>query len=430
MRYSDEKNMVGLPLVSIVIPVYNAAAFLGECIDSLISQNYNNLEIICINDGSTDASAQILEYYKSKDARIICVHQENAGQSIARNKGISIATGDYICFLDSDDFLIPNAVLQCIETFQKHRVDIVLFNMEMFLPSGQHFKCFAGELYNHHESIFSSKESEICINFTNAAAGMYKRKDLIENHVLFPAGMIYEDWVFMVRLMTAKDFSIFWLDSSLYWYRRDFAQTTTSNISNKCLDLFKAYHMANKQLRLDTNRQHQLFINDEKIVNEAIGFLITRLRTGVDRSILRSFVQEFMNVLNAFPEVYMQNLNSFLAVERAEIARFLYQNLEQNDIDALIKQLQTRLQRQYCKEKIRNVKNKLCRVVSIIYSRLKKVLNYVSPTYRVSSDSREKINYLLCQNDQLNNQIQQLKESVLMFAKSDFNAEKDSDEAE
>ena len=94
-------------LVSVIVPVYNTAPWLRKCLDSIINQTYRNLEIICVNDGSTDDSASILDEYAAKDARIKVIHQANAGVSVARNKGLDIAVGEYVSFVDSDDWLEP-----------------------------------------------------------------------------------------------------------------------------------------------------------------------------------------------------------------------------------------------------------------------------------------------------------------------------------
>lgn len=91
--------------ISIIVPVYNVDKYLRKCMNSLINQTLKDIEIICINDGSTDNSLKILEEYKSKDTRIILLDQENSGQSIARNKGMEIATGEYIGFVDPDDWI-------------------------------------------------------------------------------------------------------------------------------------------------------------------------------------------------------------------------------------------------------------------------------------------------------------------------------------
>ena len=103
--------------VSIIIPVYNIEKYLSRCLESIVSQTYPNLEIICINDGSTDNSPNILEQYKKLDSRIIIINTEHYGPGAARNKGIEIATGKYTMFVDSDDYMSSNtveALVDCI----------------------------------------------------------------------------------------------------------------------------------------------------------------------------------------------------------------------------------------------------------------------------------------------------------------------------
>ena len=95
--------MNNTPKVSVIIPVYNVEKYLQKCLDSVINQTYKNLEIICVDDGSPDNSGGILDAYAQNDSRIIVIHQENAGVSAARNRGLDAATGEYIAFVDSDD---------------------------------------------------------------------------------------------------------------------------------------------------------------------------------------------------------------------------------------------------------------------------------------------------------------------------------------
>ena len=105
------------PKVSIIIPIYNTASFLGTCLDSILEQTHQNLEIILVNDGSTDDTAKIIDAYAKKDKRIKAIHQENHGQSAARNAGIKLATGDYISFIDSDDTVKPNFITELLEAY-------------------------------------------------------------------------------------------------------------------------------------------------------------------------------------------------------------------------------------------------------------------------------------------------------------------------
>ena len=99
------KNKTGTPLISVIVPVYNLEKYLVRCIESIIGQTYKNLEIILIDDGSTDTSGQIIDEFKKKDNRIKVIHKENGGESNARNTGLRMATGEYIAFCDCDDWM-------------------------------------------------------------------------------------------------------------------------------------------------------------------------------------------------------------------------------------------------------------------------------------------------------------------------------------
>ena len=101
-----------MPKVSVIIPVYNVEKYLRECLDSVVNQTIKDIEIICVNDGSTDGSLDILNEYCSNDDRFVIINQENQGLSVARNNGLNSASGDYIAFIDSDDYLLNNDYLE------------------------------------------------------------------------------------------------------------------------------------------------------------------------------------------------------------------------------------------------------------------------------------------------------------------------------
>ena len=116
------------PLISVIIPVYNSELYLKECLDSVINQTYKKIEIICVDDGSTDHSLDILNFYQKKDSRIKVFTQENSGPSAARNKALDMAKGDYISFVDSDDFLKPYTYSTLIEyATQERSWDLIIF---------------------------------------------------------------------------------------------------------------------------------------------------------------------------------------------------------------------------------------------------------------------------------------------------------------
>ena len=112
--------------ISIIIPVYQVEKYIKRCLDSILSQTYSNLEIILIDDGSRDMSGKICDEYAIKDSRIKVIHQDNAGVSVARNKGLDICTGDYITFVDSDDFLEPFMYEKMMEKVKEYNCDVVM----------------------------------------------------------------------------------------------------------------------------------------------------------------------------------------------------------------------------------------------------------------------------------------------------------------
>lgn len=114
--------------ISVIIPIYNTEKYLGKCLDSIINQTYLNLEIILIDDGSKDESFKICSLYQNKDKRIKVITQENQGASYVRKRGVEISTGDYIMFVDSDDWLEKNAITKCVEAVKIYDVECVMFS--------------------------------------------------------------------------------------------------------------------------------------------------------------------------------------------------------------------------------------------------------------------------------------------------------------
>ena len=123
----DKKGVVvSMVKVSVILPVYNEEKYLPQCLDSICGQTLREIEIICVDDGSTDSSPQILEGYAKKDARVKLIRQENQFAGVARNKGMSYATGKYLSFLDADDYYAPEMLEKMAEEAEKNKADIVI----------------------------------------------------------------------------------------------------------------------------------------------------------------------------------------------------------------------------------------------------------------------------------------------------------------
>lgn len=143
------------PKISIVLPIYNVEPYLERCLKSVVEQSYANLEIILVDDGSPDNCPAICEQWAAKDSRIVVVHKQNAGLGMARNTGIEHATGDYICFFDSDDYIAKNAIEELVRIVEKQEAEIITYGYANVNS--------AGECYNMHipkcrASVFTAHE--------------------------------------------------------------------------------------------------------------------------------------------------------------------------------------------------------------------------------------------------------------------------------
>ena len=179
--------------VSIVIPVYNVEEYLEEAVSSAIHQTYRNLEIILVDDGSTDSSGRMCDTLKEKDDRIIVIHDKNEGLSEARNRGIRIASGEYICFLDSDDYLDKTFVEKMLSCMEATGADLAICPLWKIYPNGEKTGPTPEEKYTE-----LSRDETYKLIFTNSGhIGLYApnklyRKALFDS-VSFPYGKYYED---------------------------------------------------------------------------------------------------------------------------------------------------------------------------------------------------------------------------------------------
>ena len=118
-------------LVSVIVPIFNTEKYLRRCVDSVLTQTYPNLELILINDGSTDSSGELIDQIAMMDARVRVVHQVNSGVSVARNNGVLISNGDYVYFLDSDDWLEREMIESCVRAINENELDVVFFGVNV-----------------------------------------------------------------------------------------------------------------------------------------------------------------------------------------------------------------------------------------------------------------------------------------------------------
>ena len=183
------------PLVSIILPVYNAQNHLARCIGSILNQTYKNIELIILNDGSKDHSLPVCEEFRARDSRIVLVDKENSGVSDTRNLGLKLAGGEYVQFVDSDDYIDPDFTQHLVEAAETHHADLVIAPYKMVIPAGA----------TKPEQVLEKLED-------NLGVMSVARPPEVREYGFLPAG-VYDKDTFALRLMdkpASYFYSVLW----------------------------------------------------------------------------------------------------------------------------------------------------------------------------------------------------------------------------
>lgn len=230
-------------LVSIVVPIYNVEKMLRRCIESILLQTYDNTEVILVDDGSTDNSGKIADEYKRTNSKINVIHKENGGLSDARNEGIKVAQGEYICFIDSDDFIHKRYVEILLNACEEKSCDIAVCDY-ISVDDIQAEKIDTGEEVRENSiSVYNSIDmlhrlyNETYASTVVAWNKLYKRS-IFEN-IVYPVGKIHEDEATTYKLLYKAD-KVAVLDSKLYFYYQNMDSITRKKYNIKRLDILTA----------------------------------------------------------------------------------------------------------------------------------------------------------------------------------------------
>lgn len=217
-------------MVSIIVPIYNVECYLEKCLESIIRQTYKDIEIILVDDGSRDSSGIIAESFERKDKRVIFLQKENGGLSDARNYGLDHAKGDYVSFVDSDDWIDETMIEKMMSKAQETCADIVCCDMAYVDDEGNHRFSSGGEFETCH--IIDHPEM---LSINNSACNKLYKRDLFEN-VRFPKGLWYEDIGTIPKLIFLSNI-IAKVDEPLYfYYQRSGSISHTKN--EKVFDIY------------------------------------------------------------------------------------------------------------------------------------------------------------------------------------------------
>lgn len=244
--------------VSVIIPIYNVEKYLHRCLNSVIGQSYQNLEIICINDASQDNSVKIIDEYKLKDNRIkILTHKENRGLSSARNTGLDNATGEYVYFIDSDDWIDFDYIEKMVQAATTYNEEIIINTdvLEEYEDTGMCEK--TGHIHNTYNDEVTGKISTLDIVGNMhywVWRNLYKKSTLDVFNIRFPDGLRNED-IYFTLLLFAHINSVYIINGSVYHYtRRKDSITGTYYINHfdlvciwkKIFAYYRQYHLLDK----------------------------------------------------------------------------------------------------------------------------------------------------------------------------------------
>lgn len=227
-------------LISIIVPVYNTEEYLKECIDSILAQTYKCWELLLVDDGSTDASGAICDSYAMQESRIKVMHLNNGGQGRARNRALDIMKGEYVCFVDSDDYLPVNALDIMLKKLQELQVSLIQFASEKISGDTRSFN------FSHRDLVEIDAETAIANYITgdkeiiqHAPWAKLYRGELFKG-VRFPESKIYEDSATIYKLIEKCE-KVAYVPEIVYYVRERMGSTTRKKVGRRNLDRLSVY---------------------------------------------------------------------------------------------------------------------------------------------------------------------------------------------
>lgn len=302
--------------MSVIIPVYNVEKYLRQCMDSILNQTLSELELICVDDGSTDSSLEILREYEKKDSRVKVLQQENLGAGAARNKGLKIATGKYLSFLDADDFFLPEMLEETYEKCEALNAQICIYQVRRYNDVTKKTWFDKGSFryeYIPKKEVFSYKDMPdyILDTFQNWAWNKLISHDLVkENNLQFQEILRTNDFLFVALCMTLAE-RITVLEKPLVYYRVGMKNNLQSTNYKHPLEFLKAFRAVKKELE-----EKGIFDEIERsYVNKILSGCIYNLKSIEDKDAKRTLYYELKK--NAFddfrisgkPETYFHAYN-------------------------------------------------------------------------------------------------------------------------
>ena len=283
-----------MPIVSVIVPVYNTALYLSSCIESVLSQSYTDLELVLVDDGSTDESLSICERFADKDGRIRVFHQDNKGVSTARNLGIKNAKGTWICFVDSDDELLPGGLDELVRGASDD-IDFVMMGIakSIYFEKGSPIFHEKGKIITRNEALLSMFNDTGLIYQGYSVAKLFRR-DIIESGGLYfdPSIIIKEDTLFVVNYLCLSKKKVYYSPTPVYYYyvRRPSSAMESLNESYhpKYLTSFDATVQINRLIKSCFPKdRHLLYASHEEVMSRVYRIrMVMMAHDSIDKGIL------------------------------------------------------------------------------------------------------------------------------------------------
>lgn len=246
-----------MPQISVIVPVYNVEQYLSRCLDSIINQTYRNFEVILVDDGSPDKCPEICDYYALQDNRIKVIHKENGGLADARNEGIRASSGEFITFIDSDDFVSFRYLEVLLDGITRHNADIIIAKFQRF-ESKNNIKNFViiddWKLLSKEDVFqkYTSLNTSEAMPFISSCNKLYKRS--LFDDIEYPKGFYYEDAYTSYKLLD-KAKTIVVTSNQLYFYFINPESIMGQSFNNKHLEMIDAFQQAIQYFNKEGNAE-------------------------------------------------------------------------------------------------------------------------------------------------------------------------------
>lgn len=252
--------------VSVIVPVYNVGEYLEKCLTSLVNQTLNEIEIIIINDGSTDNSQEIINKFKSKYKNINNYIQENKGQAAARNYGLECSTGEFITFVDGDDYIELDMLEKLYNEIVKNKYDILISD----IVKEENNKTY---IFKNYWNVKKEVNKNFMTSHLGPVARLYRRKFLIDNKFKFLEGVIYEDLA-TIPLLGMYTNKIGYMDTAYYHYViRNGSSMRQTKYNEKLEDIFKVMSYLSDNINKDYNEELEYLYIEHLLYSASLRFL-------------------------------------------------------------------------------------------------------------------------------------------------------------